>query len=57
MVTSSDGNGVDADSIVQAIHSSEAILIPVINLKNNGWYNDEGCALDSTSTGSLTITL
>ena len=44
MVISSDGNGVDAKSIVQAIRSSEAILVPVINLKNNGGYNDEGCA-------------
>ena len=38
MVISSNGNGVDAKSIVQAI------LVPVINLKNDGWYNDEGCA-------------
>ena len=44
MVTSSDGNGFDAESIVQAIRSSEAILVPVINLKNDGGYNDEGCA-------------
>jgi len=44
MVISSDGNGVDAKSIVQAIRSSEAILVPVINLKNDGGYNDEGCA-------------
>jgi len=36
MVISSDGNGVDAKSIVQAIRSSEAILVPVINLKNDG---------------------
>ena len=44
MVISSDGNGVDAKSIVQAICSSEAILVPLINLKNDGGYNDEGCA-------------
>lgn len=45
MVTSSDGDGVHAESIVQAIRSSEAILVPVINLKNDGGYNDEGCAV------------
>ena len=44
MVTSSDGDGVHAESIVQGIRSSEAILVPVINLKNDG-YNDEGCAV------------
>ena len=46
MVISSDRNGVDAKSIVQAIRSSEAILVPVINLKNNGGYNDEGCTAE-----------
>ena len=45
MVTSSDGDGVHAESIVQGIRSSEAILVPVINLKNDGGYNDEGCAV------------
>lgn len=45
MAISSDGNGWDSESIVQAIRSPEAILVPVINLKNDGGYNDEGCAV------------
>ena len=42
MVTNSDGDGWDAESLAQAIRSPEAIFVTVINLKNDGGYNDEG---------------
>ena len=57
MVISSDGNGDDAKSVVQAICSSEAILVPVINSRMMGGTTMRDVLLDSTSTGNLTITL
>ena len=45
MVTSSDGDGWHTESLVQAIRSPSAILVPVINVKNDSGYNDEECEL------------
>lgn len=45
MVSSSDGSGWDTDSIVQAIRSPDAVLVPVINVHNHGGYNDALCEL------------
>lgn len=45
MLVNSDGLHTDAESVAQAIRSPEAILVPVINLKNDGGYNDEECAI------------
>ena len=45
MLVNSDGLDVDAESVAQAIRSPEAILVPVINLKNDGGYNDAECAI------------
>ena len=33
----------ETESLVQAIRSPSAILVPVINVKNDGGYNDVGC--------------
>lgn len=45
MISSSDGSGFDADSIVQAIRSSEAIIVTVINVHNHGGYSDAECEI------------
>lgn len=45
MVTSSDGDNADSHSITQAIRSPEALLVTVINLKNDGGINDLQCEL------------
>lgn len=45
MVITTDGDGWDTKSLVQAIRSPSAILVPVINVKNDGGYNDEECAV------------
>ena len=45
MVVTTDGDGWDTESLVQAIRSPSAILVPVINVKNDGGYNDEECAV------------
>ena len=45
MISSSDGTGFDADSIVQAIRSSEAIIVTIINVHNHGGYNDALCEI------------
>lgn len=45
MVTTTDGGGWDTESLVQAIRAPSAILVPVINVKNDGGYNDEECAV------------
>ena len=43
MISSSDGSGFDADSIVQAIRSPEAVIVTVINVHNHGGYSDALC--------------
>lgn len=43
MVTSSDGNDASAHSITQTIRSSDAIILTVINLKNDGGISDLQC--------------
>ena len=45
MVVTTDGDGWETESLVQAIRSPSAILVPVINIKNDGGYNDEECAI------------
>ncbi len=46
MVSNSDGSGWDdTDSMVQAIRSSEALIVTVINFHNHGGYNDELCLI------------
>ena len=45
MISSSDGNGFNADSIVQAIRSPEAIIVTVINVHNHGGYSDALCEI------------
>ncbi len=45
MVSSTDGLGWDSDSIVQAIRSSEAVIVTVINVHNHGGYNDVLCGI------------
>lgn len=45
MVTNSDGDGWDTESLAQAIRAPEAIFVTVINLKNDGGYNDLGCEI------------
>jgi hypothetical protein len=45
MISSSDGSGFDADSIVQAIRSPEAIIVIVINVHNHGGYSDAECEI------------
>ena len=45
MVMNSDGDDWDAKSIAQAIRSPEAIFVTVMNLKNDGGYNDLGCEI------------
>ena len=45
MLTNSDGDDFGADSVAQVIRSLEAILVIVINLKNDGGYNDEECTI------------
>ena len=46
MARSTDGDDWhSAESLVQAIRSREAILVPIINLKNNGGYSDLKCEL------------
>ena len=45
MISSSDGEQWEANSIVQAIRSHDAIIVPIIGLKNDGGYNDEECAI------------
>ena len=65
MVTTTDGDGWDTESLVQAIRSPTAILVPVIDVKNDGGYNDEGCAiglnlhwkLDPHSVSQITVTI
>ena len=45
MISSSDGSGFDADSIVQAIRSPEAIIVTVINVHNHGGDSDAECEI------------
>ena len=45
MISSSDGSGFDADSIVQAIRSSEAVIVTIINVHNHGGYSDAECEI------------
>ena len=45
MVQTSDGEGSDAQSITQMIRSEKAIIVTVINLKNDGGINDPECAV------------
>ena len=45
MVVTTDGDDWNTESLVQAIRSPSAILVPVINVKNDGGYNDEECAV------------
>lgn len=45
MFDSSDGNGFHTESITQVIRSQDALLVPVINVKNDGGINDPGCGL------------
>ena len=45
MISSSDGSGFDADSIVQAIRSPEAIIVTIINVHNHGGYSDAQCEI------------
>ena len=45
MISSSDGSGFDADSIVQAIRSPEAIIVTIINVHNHGGYSDALCEI------------
>jgi desulfoferrodoxin (superoxide reductase-like protein) len=45
MVKSSDGSDYHANSIAQAIRSPEAIIVPVINLKNDGGMSSVECEL------------
>ena len=45
MVTTSDGEDFNSNSIAQAIRSREAILLVVIGLKNNGGYSDIKCEI------------
>ena len=45
MISSSDGSGFDSDSIVQAIRSSEAIIVTIINMHNHGGYSDAECEI------------
>ena len=45
MISSSDGNGFDADSIMQAIRSPEAIIVTIINVHNHGGYSDAECEI------------
>ena len=53
MVSSSDGNNADAHSITQAIRSREAILVTVINLKNDGGINDLQCEVGKNMHWSI----
>ena len=65
MVATSDGDGWHTESLVQAIRSPSAILVPVINVKNDGGYNDEECAigvnehwdLNPHSVDEITVTI
>ena len=65
MITSSDGDGWTTESLVQAIRSPSAILVPVINVKNDGGYNDPECELginehwklDPHSVSEITVTV
>ena len=47
MVTNSDGDAFDAKSIAQAIRSSNAIIVIVISVKNDGGYSDAKCEIGS----------
>ena len=44
MVGTFDRDDWETESLVQAIRSPSAILVPVINVKNDGGYNDVECA-------------
>ena len=45
MYISSDGTDFHTHSLTQAIRSQEAIIVPVINIKNEGGISDIGCGL------------
>ena len=45
MINSSDGDQWETNSIVQVIRSRDAMIVPIIGLKNDGGYNDEECAI------------
>lgn len=65
MVETSDGDDWGTESLTQAIRSSSAILVPVINVKNDGGYNDAECEiginehwdLNPHSVDSITVTI
>ena len=45
MFTTSDGTGFHTQSITQTIRSQTAIIVPVINVKNDGGMSDVECGL------------
>lgn len=45
MVTNSDGEGLSADTVAQAIRSKAAIIVPVVSFHNHGGYNSLECAI------------
>lgn len=45
MYISTDGTDFHAHSLTQVIRSQEAIIVPVINIKNDGGISDIGCGL------------
>lgn len=64
-ISSTDGDGWETESLVQAIRSPSAILVPVINVKNDGGYDDLGCEaglnlhwkVDPHSVSQITVTV
>lgn len=65
MVVTSDGSNSHSHSVAQAIRSPNAIIVPVINLKNDGGISDPGCAIgenlhwkiDHHTVSSIVITI
>lgn len=65
MISTSDGTDFHAESVTQAIRSQEAVLVPVINLKNKGGISDLKCSLGQNehwdivehTVGAISITI
>ena len=65
MFKSSDGTGFHTESITQTIRSQQAIIVPVINVKNDGGISDIKCGigqnlhwkLDPHTVDSITVTV
>lgn len=65
MFTTSDGTGFHTNSITQTIRSQTAIIVPVINIKNDGGISDIECGigqnlhwkLNSHTVDAITVTI